>query len=146
MRLRRFLFLALLVPIGLSCEPEEQLHVEFSIHCVAVDGATGQAVVGRMIYFAGYKIDARSQEMDGTRWESSNTTAVLDPRWEPYASFQLGYNLHRKGSDEESAVFECGTSSPVSEGRLVISYSDAEALLEAGEVVEKTIRLTMPAR
>jgi hypothetical protein len=133
----------------LACGPEETLAVDFTVNCVLIDGTTGAGLSGRVIEFTTYKMDYSGN--GGGPLFLSETTRV-DGTSEPFADFFFGYNLHQKGSDEESVALRCsygpGSGGLYGQATASVSYSEAKAIAGKGSYAQvvKTLRVVAYAQ
>ncbi|MCC6995988.1 MAG: hypothetical protein IT370_15370 [Deltaproteobacteria bacterium] len=90
---------------------EKSATAQFTVWCRVRDAA-GAPVNGKFVSFSSAKYDYDGLIIEHSVFESGKTTTSLDPSHPGAVSFQVGYTLHQKGDEAETAEFVCSVPGP----------------------------------
>ena len=113
------------------------------VWCRVLD-ASGVLVNGKFVSFSSAKYDYDGVIIDHSVFESGKTTTSLDPSHPGAVSFQVGYTLHQKGNEAETAEFVCSVPSPGGGADIEAGFTADYENARLSPLIEHQLTLRLP--
>ncbi len=129
-----------------SCVEEAQeksASAQFTVWCRVLD-AGGAPVNGKFVSFSSAKYDYDGFIIDHSVFDSGKTTTSLDPSHPGAVSFQVGYTLHQKGDEAETAEFACSVPRPGGGADIEAGFTASYENVLLSAVIERELTLRLP--